>query len=79
VGSVLAVVATGIGGTIVLSRADWGYGAVLVWAFLGIAIKYAATPRIAVTVGVAAAIMVLLIVLALIRRSRRGRRIVQIA
>lgn len=69
---ILLVIATCIGAAIVLGRAGWGYGVVLVWAFIGIVIKYAATWAIAVTAGVTAAIMVLLIVLALIRRPARG-------
>lgn len=72
---ILLVVATCIGAAIVLGRADWGYGAVLVWAFIGIVIKYAAMWAIAVTAGVTAAIMALLIVLALMRRPARGNRV----
>lgn len=72
--AILLVVATCIGGAIVIGRADWAYGAVLVWAFTGIVIKYAATPIIAVTAGVTALVMVVLIALALARRMllRRG-------
>lgn len=75
--ALLLVVATGIGAAIALGRADWGYGTVLVWAFIGIVIKYAATSIIAVTAGVTATIMALLIVLALLRGPMRGSSIAQ--
>lgn len=75
--AILLVVATAIGAAIVVGRADWGYGTVLVWAFIGIVIKYAATSIIAVTAGVTAAIIALLIVLALLRGPARGSRIAQ--
>lgn len=77
--AILLGIATGIGCAIVLSRADWGYGSVLVWAFLGITIKYATTPIIAVTAGVTAAIMVVLIALAIMRHLQGGHSIVQTA
>lgn len=43
-------------------RLDAVYGGVIVWAFIGIAVKQAATPAVAVTAGVGAALVAVLLI-----------------
>ena len=54
-----------------LTRGDVGYMLVIVWAFVGIAIKHAATPLVAAASWVAAALVVLALIVSLLR-ARRG-------
>lgn len=54
-----------------ITRRDVAYLLVLVWAFIGIAIKHAATTLVAPAAWVAAALVAILVLLALVLRSRR--------
>ena len=69
---VMLVAALGIASVMTWSRGDVAYLAVLIWAFVGIAVKHAATQPIAVVAGGSAAVVVGLVVLALVRN--RGLR-----
>lgn len=70
---IMLIVATLLGGLMAWRRRDAGYQFVLVWAFVGIAAKQAATPLVAVTAWVAAAIALLLAVYAIVLRRRIPR------
>jgi translocator protein len=63
---ILLVVAAIIGGLIVLGRRDVAYGAVLVWAFVGIAVKQSNVPLLPVAAWVMAALIAAAIVAALL-------------
>ena len=62
--TVMLLIATGIVLTIILTRSDIAYTAVIVWAFAGITVKQADTRLVAVT----AALMAVIVVIALIAR-----------
>ncbi len=68
---VMMAIATGIGLGVLATRRDIAYALVLVWAFVGIAVKQ--MPR-ALSVGVAALILAAVIVLACVVAGRRPRR-----
>jgi hypothetical protein len=51
-----------------IARRDVGYLSVLVWAFIGIAVKQASVPLVAVSAGIAAALMLALAIFSLLRR-----------
>ncbi len=57
---------------VILTRGDIAYGLVIVWAFIGIAVKQAATPLVANTAWVMAALVAVVLVLGFIL-GRRGR------
>ncbi|MCB0162089.1 MAG: hypothetical protein KDD83_28325, partial [Caldilineaceae bacterium] len=61
-------IATVIGLGVTVLRSDWAYGAVLVWAFAGIAVKQSDTAAVMLTAAICAVIMVAAIALALVRR-----------
>ncbi|NLE46744.1 MAG: tryptophan-rich sensory protein, partial [Chloroflexi bacterium] len=68
---IMLIAATGIASLVSISRGDIPYMLVIIWAFVGIAVKHAATPTVAiaawVTTGINAAMMV---VGALLHRRR---------
>jgi len=63
------LVGTAIAFVILRSRRDVAYGAVFVWAFIGIAVKYSATPLVAYTAGGLAGVILVLVLFALLRSS----------
>jgi hypothetical protein len=65
----MLVVATAITLTIIFTRSDIAYTAVIVWALAGIAVKQSPTPLIAGT----AAVMAVVVVVALVASRLRGR------
>jgi translocator protein len=66
---VMLVAATAIAAAVSLTRGDIAYMGVIIWAFIGIALKHAATPVVAITAWVlTGANFVLLVVGALLRR-----------
>ena len=69
-GAIMLVVATVLGLYFSVRRADIAYVAVLVWAFIGIAVKHSDTPLVAVTAGVAAAVLVLSLFVTVPRRRK---------
>jgi len=62
---VVMLVGTAIAATILRTRRDVAYGAVFVWAFAGIAVKYGATPLVSYTAGGLAVVILALVVMAL--------------
>ena len=54
-----------------LTRGDIAYILVIVWAFAGIAVKHASTPLVAVTAGIAAAVVALSLLLGVPRTQAR--------
>jgi hypothetical protein len=67
---IMLVVASLLGLAMAITRRDVGYLAVLVWAFVGIAVKQASAPLVGTTAWIAAALMLGLVVFSLIRRQR---------
>lgn len=65
---IMLVVASLLGLAMAITRRDAAYLSVLVWAFIGIAVKQASAPVVAVSAGVAAALMAGLALLSLLRR-----------
>jgi hypothetical protein len=52
------LVAAGIGAALISLRQEVAFPLVLVWAFIGIAVKQAATPVVAITAGILAAFLI---------------------
>lgn len=65
---IMLVVASLLGLAMSLARRDVGYLAVLVWAFIGIAVKQASAPAVATSAWIAAVLMAGLILFSLVRR-----------
>ncbi|MBC8160332.1 MAG: tryptophan-rich sensory protein [Roseiflexaceae bacterium] len=76
-GEVWAVVllgfATVIGALVALPRRDWAYAAVLVWAFVGIGVKFAELSLLANAAYLAAAVVAVIVVFCLVRDWGAGR------
>ena len=68
---IMLVAATAIALGVSLTRGDVAYMAVIVWAFIGIALKHAATPLVSVTAWVVAAIAALSLVVGVPRTRRK--------
>jgi hypothetical protein len=66
----MLVVATALGLSFSVRRADVAFVAVLVWSFVGIAVKHSGTPLVAVTAGAAAALLALSLFITVPRRRR---------
>ena len=58
---IMLVVGTGIATAVGLTRGDVAYMLVIVWAFVGIAVKHAATPTVAIAAWVTTGLVVLAI------------------
>jgi benzodiazapine receptor len=68
---VMLLAATAIAGAVSLTRGDIAYMLVIIWAFVGIALKHAATPTVSITAWFMAGVSAgLLVVGALFRRRR---------
>lgn len=67
--ALLMVIGTGIAAYIIRTRRDVAYGAVFVWAFAGIMVKYSTTPLVAYTAGTLAALILLMVLAVVIWRS----------
>ncbi|MBI3957432.1 MAG: tryptophan-rich sensory protein [Chloroflexi bacterium] len=65
--ALLMLIGTGIAAYIIHTRRDVAYGAVFVWAFIGIAVKYSATPVVAYTAGLLAGLILVLVIRTLLR------------
>ena len=76
-GPLWAAIMIGVGTLLALAfswlRADVGYVAVFVWAFVGIYIKHAATPLVAWTALIGAGLLVLSLLVSLPRRAAQQR------
>ena len=62
--ALLMVIGTAIAAYIIRTRRDVAYGAVFMWAFAGIMVKYSDTPLVAYTAGVLAALILVMVVVA---------------
>lgn len=69
---IMIVVASMLGVAMAITRRDAAYLSVLVWAFVGIAVKQTPAPMVVNTAWIAAALMAGLIVYRLLRRARSG-------
>lgn len=65
---IMLAVASLLGLAMALTRRDVGYLAVLVWAFIGIAVKQTSAPLVVLSAWIAAGLMLALAVFSLIRR-----------
>lgn len=70
---IMLAVASLLGLAMALTRRDAGYLSVLVWAFIGIAVKQAAAPLVVASAWIAAALMLGLIVLSWFRHQSANR------
>ena len=68
----LLVIGTIIGALVALPRRDWLYAVVLVWAFFGIGVKFAALPLLANAAYIAAAVAAVIVLLNLFRNLNSG-------
>ncbi len=71
--AIMLAVATVLAGVMALTRRDAAYLLVLIWAFIGIALKHAATPTVATSAWVATGIVALLVLILAGRVLRHGR------
>ncbi len=67
---VMLVVAPCLGLLMALTRRDSGYLFVLVWSFVGIALKQAAEPAVAISAWVAAGLALVLAIYSIVQRRR---------
>lgn len=70
--AIMLGVAVIVGALMALNRRDAAYLGVLVWAFIGIALKHAATPLVAISAWLATALVALLILLIAVRAVKKG-------
>lgn len=71
--AIMLAVAVVLGTLMALTRRDAAYLGVLVWAFIGIALKHAAVPTVAVSAWAATALVAALILLVVGRTFTRGK------
>ena len=67
---IMLVVATLVAGAVSLTRGDIAYMLVIIWAFVGIAVKHAGTPTVAITAWVTTGINAILLVIGALLRRR---------
>ena len=67
---IMLVVASVLGLLMALTRRDSGYLFVFVWSFIGIALKQAAEPAVAISAWIAAALALVLAVYSIVQRRR---------
>jgi benzodiazapine receptor len=70
---IMLIVGAGIASAVSISRGDVAYVLVIVWAFVGIAVKQAATPMVAVTAGLMALIVALTLLVGVPRNKQRAQ------
>jgi hypothetical protein len=68
---IMLIAAAAIAAAVSITRGDIAYVAVIVWAFAGIAIKHAATPLVATTAWIMAALVALTLLVGVPRARRR--------
>jgi hypothetical protein len=66
---IMLAVASLLGLSMAISRRDVGYLSVLVWAFIGIAVKQTSAPNVVISAWIAAGLMLVLAVYSLARRA----------
>mgnify|MGYP005859154995 CR=1 FL=1 len=69
---IMLAIGTLIAAAMVIHRKDIAYGLVIIWAFVGILVKHTATPVVALSAGLAAGAVALVIVL-IVRNALRLR------
>jgi hypothetical protein len=70
---IMLVAAAAIASAVSITRGDVAYVLVIVWAFVGIAIKHAATPLVSIAAWATAAIVALTLIVGVPRTRRRMR------
>lgn len=74
--AVIMLIAGGaIASAVSVTRGDIAYFAVIVWAFVGIAVKHAGTPAVTITAWVVAAIVAMTLVIGVPRTKLRLKRV----
>jgi len=68
---IMLVIAAAIASLVSITRGDIAYIAVIVWAFIGIAVKHSAVPIVSIPAWVLAAVVALTLIVGLPRRKRR--------
>jgi hypothetical protein len=69
----MLVVGAGIASAVSISRGDVAYVLVIVWAFIGIAVKHTDTPIVAITAGLMALIVALTLLVGVPRNKQRAQ------
>lgn len=69
---IMLVIATGIAFIMSLTRADVAYLLVIIWAFIGIAIKQSATESVSIAAWVTASIVAMMLIAAIVIKYQRG-------
>jgi hypothetical protein len=70
---IMLVVGAGIASAVSISRGDVAYVLVIVWAFIGIAVKHTDTPIVAITAGLMALIVALTLLVGVPRNKQRAQ------
>jgi len=70
---IMIIAAAAIASAVSITRGDIGYVAVVVWAFIGIAVKQSATTSVAVTAGLMAVVVALTLLIGVPRTRARMR------
>jgi benzodiazapine receptor len=70
---IMIIAAAAIASAVSITRGDIGYVLVIVWAFIGIAVKQSATTSVAVTAGLMAVIVALTLLIGVTRTRARLR------
>jgi len=70
---IMLIVGAGIASAVSISRGDVAYALVIVWAFVGIAVKHARAPIVAVTAGLMALIVALTLLVGVLWSKRRAQ------
>jgi hypothetical protein len=69
----MLIAATIIASAVCLTRGDVAYALVIIWAFVGIAVKHSATTNVAVTAWVAVAVVALMLLVGVFLQAGRAR------
>jgi hypothetical protein len=69
---IMLAIATAVGGLVSFTRGDIAYAAVLVWAFIGIAVKHSDNQVVSTAAWVATVVTAILLVTGLYLRRRKG-------
>jgi benzodiazapine receptor len=67
---IMLVAGTGIATAVGLTRGDVAYMLVIVWAFVGIAVKHAGTPVVTIAAWVTAAVVTVMLVVGAVRQQK---------
>jgi hypothetical protein len=70
--AIMLLVSAGIGVLMGLRRRDAAFLLVLVWAFVGIALKHAGTPSVAITAWIAALISAVMVIYSLLAGRKKN-------